>query len=151
MHDFQPLRTAPRFAEAPDANSARQTVLLLGGEVKEPQGKETGSVRDPAQHLPPAAERDFREQHLALNRRALTRQQFAQGDHASAILVARGQQKQQVLCRLHAQRPQAQRERVADAAQNGDRRKLGHRATTHSTSTCAPRGNAATPTAARAG
>ncbi len=151
MHDFQPLRAAARFAEASDANPARQTVLLLGGEIKEPQRQDTGSIRDPAQHLPPAAERDFREQHLAFHRGALTRQQFAQGDHASAILVTRRQEKQQILRGLHAQRPQAQRERVADAAQGGDRFQIGHRATMHSTSTCAPRGRAATPTAARAG
>src|SRR5438309_5815826 len=151
MHDLQTLRSAPRLAEAPDANPARQAVLLLGGEMEKTQGEKTGSVGDPAQHLASAAERDFREQDLSLDRGALAREQFAQWDQARAILIARRQQEQQVLNRLDAQRTQALRERVADAAQSGDRSGQGHRATMHSTSTCAPRGNAATPTAARAG
>ena len=124
--------------------------------MEKTQRQETRAVRDSAQHLAPAAENDLGEQHLAFDRRALSRAQLAERHHPRPVLVAQRQKKQQVLGGLDSQRPQPLRKRIADAAQGRDRLRSGHgvrghRATMHSTSTCAPRGRAATPTAARAG
>ena len=151
MHHFQSLRPAARLAEASYAHAPRQAVLLLPGEIEEPQREKARSVGNLAEHLPPAAEGDLGEQDLAFHGSALARQQFAQGNDARPILIAQRQEEQQILCSLHAQGAQPQGEGLADAAQYGDRLELYHKATMHSTSTCAPRGSAATPTAARAG
>ncbi len=156
MHDFQAHRSAARLAEAADARAARQAILLLRGKVKETQGQKAGTIRDPAQHLPPAAKHNLGQLHLALDRRPLSRAQLPQRDDPRAILVTQRQEEQQILSGLHAQGAQPQGERFADAAQRRHRLRVGrgaldHRATMHSTSTWAPRGNAATPTAARAG
>jgi len=106
VHDLQTLRAAARLAEAADARAARQAVLLLCGEIEEPQREKAGPVADPAQHLPPAAKHDFGEQHFAFHCGPLSRPQLAQGNHLGAILVARRQQEQQILGGLHSQRAQ---------------------------------------------
>ena len=151
VHDLQAVGAAARLAEAPEAHAAGQSGLLLCGEVKEPQRQGSGPVGDPAQHLASAAKRYLGEQDLALHRGALPRQQLAQRHDAGSILVAQRQQEQEILNGAHAQGSQSLGERLADAAEFRDRLVLGHRATMHSTSTCAPRGRAVTPTAARAG
>ena len=85
-------------------------LLLLRGEIEESQRQEPGAVADSAKHLAPAAKRDLGEQHLALDRRPLPGAQFSQGHDAGAILVAQGQQKQQILGGFHAQRAQPRRQ-----------------------------------------
>ena len=151
MHDFQALGAAARFAEAADARAARQTLLLLRREVEKSQRQKAGTVGDLAQHLPPAAKDDLRQQHFALHRRALPGAQLAQRHHARAIFVTQRQQKQQILGGLT---PRA-RSRRASASPTPRNTVTGlgldHRATMHSTSIWAPRGSAATPTVDRAG
>ena len=151
MHDFKSGGTAPHFAETADARAAREPRLLLRREVKESQREEARAVADLAEHLPAAAKQHLRQQHLAFDRGALPGPQFSQGREAGAVLVAQRQQEQQVLGGLDAERAQLAGQRIADAAQYRDRSHCRHNATMHSTSTCAPRGSAATPTAARAG
>ena len=73
MHDLQALGTAARLAEAAHAHAARESLLLLRGEIKESQRQKAGTVADSAEHLAPAAKRDLREQDLALDGRALAR------------------------------------------------------------------------------
>ncbi len=151
MHHLQTLEAAARFAETAYPHAASEGVLLLSGEIEKPQRQEAGAVANSAQHLAPPAERDFRQQYLAFDRRALSGAQFPQGNQARAVLVAQRQEKQEVLGGFHAQGAQPPGEGLPDAAKSGDRPQFGHNATMHSTSTCAPRGSAATPTAARAG
>ena len=107
MHDLQSLGAAARLAEAADARAARQALLLLRGEIKEAQRQKPRAVGDPAQHLAPSAEDHLGQQHLALDRRALSGAQLAQRHDARAILVAQRQQKQQILGGLDSQGPQA--------------------------------------------
>src|SRR5271169_5722595 len=151
MHELEPLRAAARFAEAAHARAARQTLLLLGGEVKETQCQKSRAIRNPAEHLAAAAECHLGEQHFAFDGGALPGAQLAQRHHPGAIFIAQGQQEQEVLGCLHSQCLETRGERLADTAQNRDRVWRDHVATMHSTSTCAPRGSDATPTAARAG
>src|ERR1019366_8602733 len=136
MHHLQTLRAAPCLAETPDAYAATQTALLLRGEIKKTQREKPRTVRDPAQHLPSAAEGDLGEQHVALHCGASAWEQLAQRHHARAILVTQRQEEQQVLRGFHTESAQLQGERVADAAQHRDRLEFDHRATMHSTSTC---------------
>ena len=81
--------------------------------------------------------------------------ELSQRHDAGAVLVAQRQQEQQILRGLDAERAQPLGLPLADAAQRtastGLRASAAHKATMHSTSTCAPRGSEATPTAARAG
>ena len=147
---FQDPRPMPVESDAA-MRAARETVLLLRGEIEKAQRQKARTVGDFAQQLPPPAINDFGEQYLALDRRALPRAQFSQRNHPRAVFVTQRQQEQKVLSGLNPQGAQAQSERIADAAQYRDRLDWRHRATMHSTSTCAPRGKAATPTAARAG
>ncbi len=151
MHHLQALRTAANFAEAADACAARQPHLLLNRKIEEPQRQRSRAVADSAQQLAPAAKRNLREQYLALDRRALPRAQFPQRHDASAVLVAQRQEKQQILRGLHAECAKPLGKRIADPAKHRHRLRVDHSATMHSTSICAPRGRAATPTAARAG
>jgi hypothetical protein len=156
VHDFQAHGAAPCFAEAANACAARQAVLLLRGEIEKTQCQKARTVGDPAQHLSPAAKHDLGELHLAFDRRPLSGAQFAERHDPGAIFVTQRQQEQKILGGLDPQGAQPQSQRVADAAQHSDRLKGGHgafdhSATMHSTSTCAPRGSEATPTAARAG
>ena len=151
MHHLQAFRTAANLAEAADARAARQPQLLLSREVEEPQRQRSRAVADSAQQLAPAAKRDLREQDLTLDRRALPGAQFPQWHDAGAILIAQGQQEQQILRGLHAECAEPLGERAADPAKHRHRLRVDHSATMHSTSICAPRGRAATPTAARAG
>jgi hypothetical protein len=123
VHDFQARGTATRLAEAANARAARETVLLLRGEMEKTQSQKAGAVADFAQHLPPAAKYDLGEQDLALHRAALSGAKLSQRHHARAIFVTQGQEKQEVLGGLHAQGEQPQRERIADAAQHRDRLK----------------------------
>jgi hypothetical protein len=116
MDHFQALRTAPHFAETTHPRTARQAILLLRREVEEPQGEKAGSIRDPAEHLPPAAKRDLGEQHIPFHRGTLTRYQLTQRNDAGPIFVPQRQQEQQVMGGFDAQCAQPQGERVANAA-----------------------------------
>src|ERR1700676_496930 len=69
---------AARFAGAADARAARESILLLRGEVEEPQRQKARTIGDLAEHLPAPAKYDLGEQHLALPRRALPGPQFSQ-------------------------------------------------------------------------
>jgi hypothetical protein len=77
MHDFQAFHAAPRFAETAYTRAAGEAILLLRSEIKKPQRQEAGAVADSAQHLPAPAEGDFRQQHLALDRRPLAGAQLS--------------------------------------------------------------------------
>ncbi len=151
VHELEARRRAADLAEAAQPHAARERLALLRAEMKEPQRQEAGAVGDPREELAPAAEHDFGQLDLALDRGALACAQFAERHRARAVLVAQRQEKQQVLDRLDAERTEPLRERGAHAAQRGDRPRGGHSETMHSTSTWAPRGNDATPTVARAG
>jgi hypothetical protein len=97
MHEFQALRAAARLAEAAHARAARQTLLLLGGEVEKTQRQESRTIRNLAQHLAASAECHLGEQHFAFDGGALPGPKLAQRHHAGAIFIAQGQQEQQVL------------------------------------------------------
>ena len=152
MHDLEAERPAARLAVAAQARAARQAGALRVGEVKEAQRQRAAAIAEPHQQLPAAAECHFRQQHFALDHRAHAGLQGADGHDARAILVAQRQHEQQVVRTLHAEPRQASGQRRAGAAH---RRRGGcvlqARLSMHSISTRAPRGSAATPTAARAG
>ncbi len=102
MHDLESLRPAPHLAKTADAHAASEACLLLRREIKKTQRQKARAIADPAEHLPPAAERNLGEQNLALHCRPLAGEQLAERHHARSILVAQRQQKQQVLRGLHA-------------------------------------------------
>ena len=91
VHELQALGPAARLAETAHMRAARQTLLLLGGEVKEAQRQESRAIRNLAEHLAPAAEGDLGEQHFTLDRGALPGAQLAQRHHPGAIFIAQGQ------------------------------------------------------------
>ncbi len=121
MHHFQTHGAAARFAEAADARAARESVLLLRGEVEKPQRQKARTVGDLAEHLPAPAKYRLGEQHLTLHRRALPGPQFPQRHDTRSVLVAQRQEKQEILSGLDSQGAQPQGERIADAAQHRDR------------------------------
>ncbi len=173
VHHLEARRSAAHFAETADAHAAREAFALPCREMKESQREKARAVGDSRQHLAPAAKSDFREQHFALDDGARALGDLSQRNHAGPVLVAQRQQEQEVLRGLDAERAQPLRLPLADAAQRRDglgvdhtygrarpprppgahaaRTPAAHKATMHSTSTCAPRGSEATPTAARAG
>ncbi len=83
--------------------AARETLLLLRGEIEKPQSEKAGTVGNLAQHLTPSAKYDFRQQHLAFHRRALPGAQLSQRNHLRAVFVTQRQQKQQILSGVHTQ------------------------------------------------
>ena len=168
MHDLRPARAHAHFAEAAQALPAHELRLLRGGEVKEPQGDVTRAVGEPHQQRAPAAEHDFDELDLAFDHGAVAaaqrcrsglrgcgpRSAAAGGTTRPAPCAAR------VVASASASAGPTPRSAVtgrsasvsAFIAVSGD---VGpgaaHRTRMPSTSTLAPRGRAATPTAARAG
>jgi hypothetical protein len=130
MHHLQPLRAAAHLAEAAQLRAAREAFLLGAREVEEAQRQEARAVGDAHQQRAAAAEHHVGELHLALDHGARAGHQRADGGDPRAVLVAVRQQEQRI------------------GARGG---RVRYRASTHSTSTRAPRGSAATCTAARAG
>ena len=152
MHDLQPERPAAHFAVAAQPRAARQPGALRVREMKEAQRQRAAAVAEPHQQLPATAEYHFRQQHFAFDHRAPAGLQRADRHDPRAILIAQRQYEQQVIGIVHAQARQAAGKRRADAAQRRcGVRVLQARLSMHSISTLAPRGSAATPTAARAG
>src|SRR5450631_2845049 len=64
MYDFEAGGTAACLAETANARAARETHLLLSGEMEKPQSQESGAVADFAQHLPSAAKHDIGQQYF---------------------------------------------------------------------------------------
>ncbi len=152
VHDLESDRTAADFAEAAQPRAARKLLLLGGGEIEEPQRQETRAVGEPHEQRAAPAEDDLGELDFALDRDTRFRTQRADRHHAGTILVAIGQQEQEVGDGLDAELRQAPGECRADAAQRGYRPGLGRHGTRmQSTSIAAPRGSAATPIVTRAG
>ncbi len=158
MHDLEAERAASDVAEAAHAHAARERGLLARREMKESQREKARTVRKAREQLPLAAEHDLGQLDLSFHHRAIARPQRADRHDTRAILVAQRQQEQQILNREDAELRQLVGQRIADTLERGDRpafgacdRAHGLRSSTHSISTCAPRGSDTTPTAARAG
>ena len=67
VHHLQARRPAAHFAEAADADAAREPLALLRREMKESQREKARAVGDSREHLAAAAKGDLREQHFALD------------------------------------------------------------------------------------
>ena len=83
--------------------------------MEEPQGQEARAIADPAQQLAAPAVGHFGELDLAFDHRVLARRQTAQRHDAGAVLVAGGQQEQQVLHLRDAESREALGQRGAHA------------------------------------
>ena len=160
VHHLEAERPAAHLAEAADARAAREALLLGGAEMEEPQRQEPRAVGDAAQQLTPPAEHHFGELHLALDDGARAGDETADRQHAGAVLVAGRQHEQQVLHLLDTEHREPRGERLAHAAQRGDRplfARVGHgpadqsRCRMQSISTRAPFGSCDTPTVTRDG
>ena len=167
MHHLEAERAAAHLAEAAQPRAAREPLLLAGREVEEPQRQHPRAVGDAREELAAAAVGDLGELDLALDRGTRSALERADGGELRAILVTQRQHEQQIRHAPDGKTRQALGERRAHAAERGDWAVLGSlgrgrpalrpwpgaqgRCRTHSISTCAPRGSAATPTTARAG
>ncbi len=146
VHHLQALGSAPRLAEAAQPRAARKALLLAARKVEEAQVQESRAVRNAHQQRAAAPEHDIGDLHLPLDDGTAAGGKRTDGRDAGAILVPRGQQEQRI---------GAGRRRLVLAGDSAPARGACggacYRLSTHSTSTRAPRGNAATCTAARAG
>ncbi len=97
MHDLKSQGSASHLAVAAQPQSARQPLLLGGREMEEPQGEKARPIADPAQELAAPAVGHFGELDFAFDHRVRAWRQTAERRDVRAVLIACGQQEQQVL------------------------------------------------------
>ncbi len=152
MNDLEPDGSAADLAEAAQASAARELLLLGASEVEEPERQESRAVGQPHKQRAAPAKDDFGELDFALDRDAHLRSQRADRHDMRTVLVAVGQQEQEIGDSLDAEFCKAAGERRADAGEHSHRPCPGcHGTSMQSTSIAAPRGSEATPIVTRAG
>ena len=122
MNHLEPGRAAAHLTETADARTLPELRLLLSRKVKEPQCQLTAAIGNPDQQAAAATEYGFGEQDLAGNEATCSGNERADPDELRAILVAGGQQEQQVVYPIEAELLELFRKRRSDALQVGERR-----------------------------
>lgn len=135
MHHLSAEQAATRLAVQPEPAADRQGLQLRIGEVDETDGEFiAGLIADLADPLPARPQPNLAVHQTALGEGMLAAAQRTDRGDAGLILVAQ-RQVEDAMPRLGEPKPG----------------KTAHTTSTASTSTSAPRGRLATPTAARAG
>ena len=161
MHHFQPGRSDAHVPETSHPGAWLHGTFLAAREVEQPHGQRAAPVAEAAKQRPAPAEVDVRRHDLAGDQALLPRFQLVERHRPRPVLVAVREVQHQVAQRGDAESLEFLRSTGTDARQVGHggagglvaagRGHQSGRTSTPSISTRAPRGNAATWTAARAG
>ena len=122
VYHLQPCRSRANVAEAPDARTACQVLLLSSIEMKKPECDRARPISDPTKQGTAAAKNDLGELKLALHQHFRTWAQSTQRLNLRSVLVTDGQEAQEITDSLHVQTSELFREPRADTFQDGDRR-----------------------------
>src|SRR5690606_35083245 len=107
------------------ARAATEGLLLLLREVKEAQRQRSGTITHATQQLPAPAIGHLGQLDVAFHDGLHTDAQRTDRRDAGTVFIARWQQKQQILNRVHPQSRELGGNRITNAAQRGDRGKEG--------------------------
>ena len=157
MHHFAAGRAGARFAEAAQPHARAQHVSLAGGEVEEAHREKAAALLQRRGERPPPPVAGIHLHDLSAHQATLANLDLGQGHETGAVLIALRQVQQQIAHGADATfgeglghlRPHAA-QRAHRVAARRHLAQVGSNSTA-SASTKAPRGSAATPTAARAG
>ena len=96
MNHFEAGGTASNLAETADVHTGLELRLLLSREVEKAQRELAAAIADAYEQVTASAKRDFGQEDFARDETARTGLQRTDPDELRAILVAQGQQEQQV-------------------------------------------------------
>ena len=116
MHQLQTLRSPAHLAEAHDALTAGEPLVLTLTEVEKAQAEAAGAVVNHAHEGTTASVLKLRQLNLAAHDRFLAGTQRSDRTQARAVLVTQGQMEQQVLQRFDAERRKSLGDAWADTA-----------------------------------
>ncbi len=125
VDDLQRLGATAGLAEAAQARSFHQIVLLCRREVKEAQDQTSRAIGDTHQQGAPPSHLHLHQLDLALDHRLVTRTQSANRQYSRAILVSQGKMEQNILYRVNAQPRQFLHGLRPDTLEPGQRQRWG--------------------------